>query len=36
MQETISLDAFLPFNTRDLVPLSLFSSDKFVEGVKYS
>ena len=35
-QETITFDAFLPFNTRVLVPLSLLSSDKFVSGFKYS
>ena len=34
--ETIIFDAFLPFKTSVLVPLSLLSSDTFVSGFKYS
>ena len=36
MQDTIILEAFLPFKTNDFVPLSLLLSDRFVLGCKYS
>ena len=36
MQDTIILEAFLPFNTNDFVPLSLLLSDRFELGFKYS
>ena len=36
IQDTIILEAFLPFKTSDFVPLSLLLSDKFVFGFKYS